>query len=288
MTEQVAALLGQEGSAERMLIITGRVLCLLAVLWMAWAVSGMAWLASGHDGSRLSGVAPSVSVRSVPTAVDLMKLSSLNLFGQASVLPSGVAAENAPDTSLQLRLAGVFVSTDPNRSSAIVAEQSQPTGKLYRLNESLPGGATLESVFEDRILIRRGAGNPEVLRFEKTDLLDGAPSSSPASTLMVGGVPSVRALLGSAADAMHRSSSDFLKEMGLRASGSGYEVSSDTPEQIRAGAGLQPGDKILSVNGQQLGNLQADMQILESLKNGGTARVEIQRGAQIVTIERKF
>ena len=148
---------------------------------MAWAVSGMAWLASGHDSSLLSGVVPSVSVRSAPAAVDLMKLSSLNLFGQAVALPSGTAAANAPDTSLQLRLAGVFVSTDSSRSSAIVAEQSQPTGKLYRLNESLPGGATLESVFEDRILIRRGAGNPEVLRFEKTGLLDGLPVSSPAS-----------------------------------------------------------------------------------------------------------
>lgn len=290
----MATLLGRDGGNERMLALAGKAVCLLAVLWMAWVAAGMAWLASGHDSARLSGDTSSFApVRPASPPVDLMRLASLNLFGQAAGLQTGAVASNAPDTSLQLRLAGVFVSADPENSSAIVAEQSQPTGKLYRVNESLPGGATLESVFEDRILIRRGTGNTEVLRFEKTGLLDGAPAAS-APRLSGGampvatGAPDVRSLLNDAADAMNRSPVSFLQDMGLRVSNRGYEVSSDTPEQVRQAAGLQPGDKLLSVNGQQLGNLRTDRQILESLKNGGTARVEVQRGGQVVTIERKF
>lgn len=277
-----------------MLALAGKAVCLLAVAWIAWVVAGTAWLAGGHDSARLSGAVPAASDRPAPAPVDLMKLSSLNLFGQAAVLPAGAVATNAPDTSLQLRLAGVFVSPDPGNSSAIVAEQSQPTGKLYRINESLPGGATLEAIYEDRILIRRGAGNTEVLRFEKTGLLDGLPAATTTPRLSGGAVPvaaaapDVRSLLNDAADAMSRSPVSFLQNMGLRVSSRGYEVSSDTPEQIRQAAGLQPGDKLLSVNGQQLGNLRTDRQMLESLRNGGTARVEIQRGGQIVTIERKF
>jgi general secretion pathway protein C len=293
---QVAMLLGRDGDSERMLALVGKAVCLLAVVWIAWVVAGAAWLASGRDSARLSGGAsPAEPSRPTAPPVDVMRLSSLNLFGQAALLSAGPDVDtNSPDTSLQLRLAGVFVSVNSANSSAIVAEQSQPTGKLYRINESLPGGATLESVYEDRILIRRGAGNTEVLRFEKTGLLDGSAGAASASRVSGGatpiatGTPDVRSLLNDASDAMNRSPVSFLQEMGLRASKRGYEVSSDTPEQVRQAAGLQPGDKILSVNGQQLGNLRTDRQILESLKNGGTARVEVQRGGQIVTVERKF
>ncbi len=286
---------GREGSSERMLALAGKAVCLLAVVWMAWVLAGVAWLVSGHDGARLpDGTSSPELSRPASPPVDLMRLATLNLFGQTTGLTAGEPAANAPDTSLQLRLAGVFVSIVPERSSAIVAEQSQPTGKLYRINESLPGGATLESVFEDRILIRRSAGTTEVLRFEKTGLLDGTGAASGASRLSGGavplatGTPNVRNLLNDAADAMSRSPVSFLQDMGLRVSGRGYEVSKDTPEQVRQAAGLQPGDKLLSVNGQPLGNVQTDRQLLESLKNGGTARVEVQRGGQVVTIERKF
>ena len=42
--------------------------------------------------------------------------------------------------------------------------------------------------------------------------------------------------------------------------------------------GLQPGDVILSVNGQTLGNLNDDQMLLEQVTNSGQARLEIQRG----------
>lgn len=283
--------LRNEGGSEHWLGAAGKVVRALAVLWMAWVLAGLAWLLSGHDDAALSAL-PAAPVKRAAPAIDTLRLPALNLFGQAPVADG--AQTSAPDTSLQLRLAGVFVSADPESSSAIVAEPSAQAGKLYRVNDSLPGGATLEAVFEDRILIRRGTGNSEILRFEKTDLLGGQPSaaiplsSGTAVGLTQTATPDVRNLLSDAAAAMAKSPAGFLQEMGLRASGRGYEVSSDTPEQMRQSVGLQPGDKLLSVNGRQLGNPQVDRQLLEELKNGGTARVEIQRGGQIVTVERKF
>jgi len=287
----VLSQLGNEGSSEHLLAAAGKAVRVLAVLWMAWVLAGLAWLLSGHDDAALSAL-PEAPVKRAAPAIDTLRLPALNLFGQAPVATGAQA--NAPDTSLQLRLAGVFVSVDPEGSSAIVAEPNAQSGKLYRVNESLPGGATLEAVFEDRILIRRGTGNSEVLRFEKTDLLGGQPSASALHTLGTAPVltqtatPDVRNMLSNAADALTKSPTAFLQEMGLRTGGRGYEVSSDTPEQIRQAVGLQPGDRLLSVNGRQLGDPQVDRQLLDELKNGGTARVEIQRGGQIVTVERKF
>lgn len=283
--------LGNESSSEHLLGAAGKAVRVLAVLWMAWALAGLAWLLSGHDDAALQPLPQAPAKRAAPV-VDTSRLSALNLFGQAPVATAAQA--NAPDTSLQLRLAGVFVSADPENSSAIVAEPSAQSGILYRVNESLPGGATLEAVFEDRILLRRGTGSTEVLRFEKTNLLGGEPSASAphasgsAPVPIAGSAPNVRALVADAAEAMTRSPLGFLQEMGLRAGGRGYEVSKDTPEEVRQAAGLQPGDRLLSVNGRPLGNVQVDRQLLDELKNGGTARVEIQRGGQIVTVERKF
>lgn len=284
-----------EGGAERWMKAGGALLCLLAVVWMAWVMAGLAWLVSGHDSSALR-MAPAESRRVVAPTADISLLASYNLFGQSALVPATGAAENAPDTSLQLRLTGVFVSVDPSRSSAIVADSSGLAGKLYRVEETLPGGATLESVFEDRILLRRTTGS-EILRFEKTSLLDGKPaarSGSLSSGAQQGAgtgtavAPDVRQMLADAAAAMTDSPVEFLREMGLRRNGRGYEVSADAPENLRNTVGLKPGDRLLSVNGRQLGDAEADRALLDELKSGGTARVEIQRGGQIVTVERKF
>lgn len=290
-------LLESEGGAERWLKAGGALLCLLAVVWMAWVMAGLAWLMSGHDSSALR-MPPEEPRRVVVPAADISLLASYNLFGQSALVQASGAAENAPDTSLQLRLTGVFVSVDPMRSSAIVADSSGQAGKLYRVEETLPGGATLESVFEDRILLRRTTGS-EILRFEKTSLLDGKPavrSGSLSSGVPQGAgsgtgpavAPDVRQMLADAAAAMTDSPVEFLREMGLRRNGRGYEVSADAPENLRNTVGLKPGDRLLSVNGRQLGDAEADRALLDELKSGGTARVEIQRGGQIVTVERKF
>jgi len=42
--------------------------------------------------------------------------------------------------------------------------------------------------------------------------------------------------------------------------------------------GLQPGDVILSVNGQTLGNMSDDQMLLDQVTASGQARLEIQRG----------
>ncbi|MCB1684040.1 MAG: PDZ domain-containing protein, partial [Pseudomonadales bacterium] len=44
--------------------------------------------------------------------------------------------------------------------------------------------------------------------------------------------------------------------------------------------GLQPGDVILSVNGQAVGDIQRDQQQIDSVLSQGSARLEVQRGSR--------
>lgn len=256
-----------------------------AVAWMAWVLAGLAWLASGHSGVTLP--VPRIVHRAGPV-VDVSRLASMNLFGQAPVATAHGEAANAPDTSLQLRLAGVLVNTDAANSSAIVGERSNATAeaRVYRINDMLPGGATLAEVYDDRILIKRGAGASEVLRFEKTSLLSGG--TPPVVPGLAGNANGVRDMLDNALQSMSTDPEQFLQQMGMKRSAMGYEITAEAPESLRDAVGLQAGDYLLSINGRRLGEPKRDRDVLMALKNSGSAKVEIKRGGQIVTLERKF
>ncbi len=266
---------------------TGLLLRIVATVWMAWVLAGLVWLAGGHNTARL--MAPALTERRAAPAVDVSRLATLNLFGAAPLAPATGEAANAPDTSLQLRLTGVFVNVDASLSSAIVGERNNPSApaKVYRINESLPGGATLAEVYDDRILIRRGEGATEVLRFEKTSLLGGDAGSTNAGRETANS--GVRDMLGNAIQAMAAAPEEFIRQMGLKPGDNGYEVTAQTPENMRNAVGLQPGDHIVSINGRRLGNPRRDRNVLGELQNGsGRVKVEIQRGGQTVTLERKL
>lgn len=273
----------------------GRLLRVLATLWMAWTLADLLWLLSGRAAAPLPP--PAAAPRREAPAVDVGQLAALNLFGAPPVAPAGGGAVNVPDTTLQLRLAGVFVNVVAAASSAIVAERNNPSApaRVYRINDSLPGGAVLTEVHDDRIVIRRGDGASEVLRFEKTGLLDGSQAPAAGGALRAeaddasaGETVDVRAALDNAIAAMGRNPEAFIQQFGLKPGPLGYEITAATPEDLRGAIGLQPGDRILSVNGRRLGNPRQDQEALSALKTSGAARVEIQRGGQIVTIERKF
>jgi general secretion pathway protein C len=255
---------------------------LAAVGWMAWALAGAVWVLSGQSAARLA--LPAQPVRQALPDVDVSRLASADFFGAPSAVPATGSAATAPDTSLQLRLTGVFVNSDAAQSSAIIAERNNPSApaKVYRVNDSLPGGATLAEVYDDRILIRRG-GSDEVLRFEKAGSLlqDKAPEVAATGN-------DWRSMLGSAIQSLSASPEQFMRQMGLKSSAEGYEITDSTPENLRSMGGLSPGDKLISLNGHRLGNPQQDRDVLESLQSANHARIEMKRGGKTIVLNSKL
>lgn len=81
----------------------------------------------------------------------------------------------------------------------------------------------------------------------------------------------------------------YMKNMGVNAtSGQGYEVTDQTPAALRNKLGLRAGDRILSLNGQAVGQGQSDVQLLEQAKKDGAVRIEIKRGDQVMTIQQSL
>ena len=77
--------------------------------------------------------------------------------------------------------------------------------------------------------------------------------------------------------------------MGVSATAGGsFEVTARTPVALRNKLGLQPGDRIMSLNGQTVGQGQTEAQLLEQARHEGQVRLEIKRGDQVMTVQQDF
>ncbi|MEJ2743875.1 MAG: type II secretion system protein N, partial [Gammaproteobacteria bacterium] len=163
------------------------VLIIPLVVAASYALAELSWLvvvpgsavpASGSLSPLAPLVSPSGYEETAGDRLDLRTLSRWTLFGdQPKVAPTPVPtaqdeAIKAPETKLNLELHGVFVAEDPKRSSAIIAEMRGRGGDddklLYAIGDALPGNATLERVYSDRIILRRN-GRVETLKFSKEE-----------------------------------------------------------------------------------------------------------------------
>ncbi len=82
-----------------------------------------------------------------------MDIASMHLFGLSAV-------EQAPETMLNLQLMSIFQSSRVADSRVLITVNS--ITQDYRMGDVLPGGAVIESILADRVLIRNH-GNVEAL-----------------------------------------------------------------------------------------------------------------------------
>ena len=73
------------------------------------------------------------------------------------------------------------------------------------------------------------------------------------------------------------------------ASGNGYQVTAAMPAKLRNRLGLESGDRVLSVNGQNVGSNPAqDADLLKQVQQSGEAQIQVQRGEQVITVRQQF
>ena len=205
-------------------------------------------------------------------------ITSAHLFGEGH---SAVNDANAPQTTVQLVLAGVLALPDPKRGLAIVG-QSAATAKLYTVGSAVPGGVTLYAVYKDRVLLDRG-GVIESLYMPRRAPLAG---TVPAADSTNQGNPGQRlaALVqgnGAVLGGLVRAQAVF--------SGSkltGYRIYPGSRASIGAftNLGLRPGDLITAVNGTPLDDPNRGSEILDTLSSAASASVTVQRNGQPVDL----
>lgn len=242
--------------------------------------------------------------------VDIDAIVSRHLFGVADATAEAAPAEEtAVVTRLPLELQAVFVAEEndhaENISTAIIAQKGKG-GLLYRLGERVPGNAELVEVQADHVILSR-AGSRERLNFPQLQsrfqtyadddpgiYAEDAPpmqDDSFQARQMDTDEPAqyadelVDMSAGEALDAIEqRLDADpdaLLNDLGVeQAEGGGYRIGTLAQSPQLSQSGLQPGDVILSLNGQPVGDVDADRAYLTQVLEQGSARIEIQRGTR--------
>ncbi len=228
-------------------------------------------------------------------------ISSFSLFNE-------VGASNTADDSIPMQLQGVVVGYPARYSSAVI--KVKEVADRYTVGQTIEGtNYQLSEVYWDHIVLSQNGMGSKELKFTGLDSLyqpipnagspagvantatpptSGIPSSNPDSS-----VPpqqnSGQNALGQAIERMNENREQYLKNMGVGTSGGqGYEVTDQTPSALRNKLGLRSGDRILSLNGQTVGQGQSDVQLLEQAKREGKVKIEIKRGDQVMTIQQSL
>ena len=259
----------------------------LLVIALAFVLAQTFWLLwYGPNEPIPSNSKTRLQVASAGQTVSLSQsqVDSWQLFGSfEQVAPQSDKPTDAPETRLRLELLGVFQTADTEKASAIIAEKGKE-GELYRIGDSIPGNASLEEVYPDRVILRR-AGRLETLRWSDSSLGGVSQvSRQPA----VEREPQQSQIAEGSEEDMQRQRKAIIGQLGLQpvaqGDNQGYQLGKRAPKQLISQVGLQSNDVILSVNGHSLGTEEGDMAALRSFQETRQASIVVQRGNQQFTV----
>lgn len=259
-------------------------LCLVVlIVCLCWTLANIFWLL----------VAPPqvMQVQRVELGSQKPSVPNISLFS----LFQEVGKTAATDESLSLVLQGVVVGYPSQFSSAVI--KTSDMADRYRVGETIANTSyQLAEVYWDHVILRQSNGTTQVLKFKGIEnglnqaIVPPVTSSSNSASNQTA-TPSSNSqnnALGQAVEKIQQDREQYLKDMGVNSAADGYEVTARTPAALRSKLGLQPGDRIVSLNGQAVGQGQSDAQLLEQARREGQVKLEIKRGDQVMTIQQNF
>lgn len=274
-----------------------RLAYVVLTLLTAWLLAKIFWMVLAPEPLILK--AP-VAGQSSAAKAPQVSAAQYHLFGEVGAEPVVAVKEvDAPDTRLRLELLGVMQSSTPEMSSAIIAQKGGK-GDFYRVGDVVQGRTKLGGVYPDKVILDT-AGKLETLKFEEFSAR-GVGVSARASEPAPIEVREERAsqlrdrfsrirrpsdFMGIASEAATESPEAVIDGLGLESVGvgEGYRVDNSS---ILLKAGMKPGDVLLSINGQQLGDASSDQALLDQVMQEGRAQIEVQRGNSRFMINQSF
>ncbi|MBK1733777.1 type II secretion system protein GspC [Halorhodospira abdelmalekii] len=297
----------------------GVVLLAVGVLLIAHSAAETTWqwvapdepagLRAPPPGALGTGVAPQRAAGTPERGregSDLAAIADYHLFGRPPERREAARPEiptDAPETRLNLTLRGILAQGGEGRGAAVI--ESREGQKVFVAGAELPGGAVLERVQPDRVILSRD-GQFEMLRLERERLtlsqgVDSVRAARPTDSPVRRGEATVASRTESetAADAQARIGraelqslredfyerpqriAEMVEVRPVLQGGSirGFRVSPQDERARRyfARAGLQAGDIVLEVNGVSAANQRQMQQLVGELDSTSSVHLRIER-----------
>ena len=282
-------------------------LLLLAIVWLCWSAARLLWLLLAAPLAPALPLAPLQNTAN--TSTDHSGLFAI--FAD----PDPIAAPVQPPPNVLLK--GVLIAIPESLSSAMLDVNGEV--KNYRIGDTLKDSdytlvavdwneVIIADAYDKEVVIRM----PEAMPLDQSAMLAGAvgnqrlPDNSMLPNLSNAPMPEQgnpemqpnsdasndsepQSPIDEAVTELQSNPASYLSRMGVMASGESYQVTAAMPAKLRNRLGLEPGDKVLTVNGQSVGsNPGQDASILQQVKQSGEAQIEVQRGDQVITIRQQF
>lgn len=260
------------------------VVSIVLVLLLAHALAQLTWVTVPAPSQPLPP--PSASRPATQARADYRQIANLHLFGQAPQAAARSSAPiDAPETRLNLTLRGILFNTDPAQTRAIISAPGQDD-QIYQTGAQLPGGAVIDQIYADRIMLLRN-GQYETLRLPEESLgtrtaaarRNRATTSSPATDLAA-----VRR------DIMNnpQNVANYIQAEPVNRGGGGLLGFRVRPGQNPTAfqlSGLQEGDIVTAVNGVQLDNMNKAADALGQLASADVVNVSVLRNGAEFTLQ---
>lgn len=227
---------------------------------------------------------------------DLARVASLHLFGEAGqqAQRQREAPVDAPETQLNLTLSGVLYNEDQAAARAIIAGARGPE-KFYRVGDQLPGGATLDAIYRDRVILLRN-GRHETLRLPEDR--KGTAMESYTADNGRGGEPRVSTGGGQESLSDYRQQlledpakiQQYLQGRPEMRNGEmvGFRVEPGSNPRMFQMTGLQPGDIVTAVGNVQIDSPDKGFQVFDELSSSDSVTLTVIRNGSTTQIPINF
>ncbi|MBL8197802.1 MAG: type II secretion system protein GspC [Chromatiales bacterium] len=255
---------------------------ILAVLLLGYYLAKLVWLLYPVAESP-PWLPPAMLQSTSPVAVgqsDYASIGAAHLFGELSRdVPaiSSDAALTAPDTGLSLQLRATVTADDPKFAHAIIADSSGGE-KVYFAEMPLPGGAVLQKIQPDLVILSR-SGQLEVLRLPRAA---GGASAAPSAASSAPRFPAVQAEVEEFVAQNTAGFLEVVRPQPFMPNGQlkGYRIYPGPNRQQFAALGLRAGDLITEINGVVLNNPAQGTEVFRSLGDATQVTVTLERDGQ--------
>lgn len=99
----------------------------------------------------------------------LIELNNAHLFGLANAPVVKQASKDAPETTLNLVLRGIFSTQPMSLASAIISSGKRGEELTYGIGDSVPGNATIEEIYQTHVVLMRN-GRLETLKLPEKSI----------------------------------------------------------------------------------------------------------------------
>jgi general secretion pathway protein C len=208
--------------------------------------------------------------------VNVGMIASSHLFGTPPVERVAQSDSTAGPTSLPLVLTGIISADDPQNGLAILG-QTAANAKVFAVGDSVPGGAKLHAVYNDKVIIDRG-GILETLMLPR-QIAAGAPPPTAAMLPTESPVADrMRKLITEQPTLM----ADVMRPQPVFANGkqTGYRVYPGRNRSAFGKLGLKPGDLVTAINGTSLDDPEHGQEIFRTLGSSPEAHITVTRNGQ--------